>query len=294
MIDYFQADKHLISAQQQSPETYLVYNYTASAQSLSRAGVLLIFLATLIACSSGSGDGLDESGTPLDSDAGDSSDENGLDNDSKVSANYQDIQDKVFDISCATSGCHSGAAAPLGLRLDSVSSFDHTVNQPSVQQDQILRIKPGDPDNSYLIQKLEGTAASGTQMPRNQPALPVETIQAIRDWIEAGALGPRFTSLQSNFFTPVCTQCHVGSSPAGGLNLEEAQSHMNLVGIPRSNGPENRVTAGNAADSFLMDKLEGNNLGGDRGDRMPLGGPFLSADEISVFKRWIDEGAVDN
>jgi mono/diheme cytochrome c family protein len=47
------------------------------------------------------------------------------------------------------------------------------------------------------------------------------------------------------------------------------------------------VKAGDAAGSELIKRLEGQSL-----PRMPMTGPpFLTADEIALFKRWIDDGA---
>jgi hypothetical protein len=51
-------------------------------------------------------------------------------------------------------------------------------------------VRPGDPDASYLIQKLEGRAAVGARMPLGAPALPQATIDVIRQWITQGAQRP--------------------------------------------------------------------------------------------------------
>ena len=128
-------------------------------------------------------------------------------------------------------------------------------------------------------------------MPLNRPALSNEKIQVLRSWVNNGALGPTLSSIQQNVFTPICTQCHVGMNPPANLNLEQGQAFNNLVGIKRAFATEIRVIAGDANNSFLIDKLEGNNLGGSRGDRMPLAGPFLDQDIINVIRDWIDDGA---
>jgi hypothetical protein len=56
-----------------------------------------------------------------------------------------------------------------------------------VQQATLLRVAAGDPDNSYLVQKLEGTAASGGRMPLGAGALDQALINDIRQWITDGA-----------------------------------------------------------------------------------------------------------
>ena len=58
---------------------------------------------------------------------------------------------------------------------------------PRCAGDGRVRVIPGDPDESLLIQKLEGTQDCGDRMPRNRDPLPAASIETIRDWIEAGA-----------------------------------------------------------------------------------------------------------
>ena len=67
------------------------------------------------------------------------------------------------------------------------NSFANLVSVSSIQDGSLMRVNPGDPDNSYLVQKLEGTAASGVQMPFGGTPLSQATIDNIRDWIAAGA-----------------------------------------------------------------------------------------------------------
>ena len=95
------------------------------------------------------------------------------------------IQDNVFTPICTT--CHAGAAAPNGLRLEEGMSHAMLVNVPSLEVPALLRVEPGNPDDSYLIQKIEGTAAVGGRMPLGGDALPPDTIAAIRQWITDGA-----------------------------------------------------------------------------------------------------------
>lgn len=128
----------------------------------------------------GDGEGLDENGRPPDEGTGGGG--RGL------VAEFASIQANVFTPICTT--CHSGAAAPLGLRLDEGVSYALLVNTPSTEVPALLRVNPGDPDGSYLIQKLEGTAAVGGRMPLGGPPLPAETIAVIRQWILEGAPAP--------------------------------------------------------------------------------------------------------
>jgi hypothetical protein len=108
--------------------------------------------------------------------------------------NFSEIQANIFTPNCATTGCHLGAAAPQGLRLDDANSFGMLVGVASSQESSILRVAPGDPDNSYLLRKLDGSASVGAQMPLSAPPLEQASIDVIRQWITDGAIDDRIPS----------------------------------------------------------------------------------------------------
>ena len=102
-----------------------------------------------------------------------------------TAVNYvADIQ-PIFTDRCV--GCHNAAAAPHGLILDAANSYALLVNVASREVPSLKRVKPGDPDNSYLVQKVEGTAAVGGQMPLGRAPLTDGQIALIRRWISEGA-----------------------------------------------------------------------------------------------------------
>ena len=138
--------------------------------------VTLVASTALVGCGAGNGAGLDGNGRPVG--------EGGADP-PPLAPTFSSIQANVFTPECTI--CHAGANAPLGLRLDEVNSFGMLVGIPSFQVSGLLRVDPDDPDQSYLIQKLEGTAGIGGQMPLNAPALPQSTIAFVRQWITEGA-----------------------------------------------------------------------------------------------------------
>ena len=141
-----------------------------------RACLRLGFVGVVgLAGCAGNGDGLDQSGRPATGGA-----------DAPLTADLKSIQDHVFTPICTQ--CHIDATAPLGFRLDEASAYAMLVNAPSAEVSSLHRVTPGDPDSSYLIQKLEGHAAVGGQMPLGQPPLPAATIAIIRQWITNGAL----------------------------------------------------------------------------------------------------------
>ncbi|MDZ7266496.1 MAG: hypothetical protein ONB48_03520 [candidate division KSB1 bacterium] len=97
------------------------------------------------------------------------------------------IQRFVFSPICVE--CHSGAKAPKGLKLEADDAYKSLVNVPSVEKPEYLRVKPFDPDNSYLVRKLEGGPdIADKRMPLDRPPLPREQIRVIRRWIAGGAL----------------------------------------------------------------------------------------------------------
>lgn len=102
--------------------------------------------------------------------------------------NFSEIQSNVFTPTCATSTCHAGAGPAAGLNLEAANSYAQLVGVASSQDAAILRVAAGNPDNSYLIQKLEGTAASGQQMPAGGTPLPQTDIDVVRQWVTDGAI----------------------------------------------------------------------------------------------------------
>ena len=101
------------------------------------------------------------------------------------------MQTQIFTPLC--SGCHNGsqpAGAPLpgSQSLTAGHTFSDIVGVASIEQPALLRVKANDPDDSYLIHKVEGTAGiTGAQMPFGGPALSPDTIAQIRSWISGGA-----------------------------------------------------------------------------------------------------------
>ena len=101
-----------------------------------------------------------------------------------------DVQ-PIFTASCALAGCHTGTAPQEGLDLSAGNTFGNTVDIPSTQLPSMNRITPGDPAQSYLVHKIEGTQASaggtGSRMPLGRAALSSTQIATIRAWITSGA-----------------------------------------------------------------------------------------------------------
>jgi hypothetical protein len=98
-----------------------------------------------------------------------------------------DIQAIISNAGCAGASCHDGITIQAGLRLLPDSSYGYLVNVASTEVLSKMIVAPGDLANSYLIDKLEGTATVGVQMPATGQALSAGNITMIKNWIIKGA-----------------------------------------------------------------------------------------------------------
>jgi hypothetical protein len=114
-----------------------------------------------------------------------------------LEVSFSSIQENIFNLtdSAGRAGCinchtNAGGRTPAsGLNLATGFSYDALVNRASVGKVGAVRVIPGDPDNSYLVQKIEGAPdIVGMRMPRTGgPYLTLGQIAVIRQWIAEGA-----------------------------------------------------------------------------------------------------------
>jgi hypothetical protein len=107
-----------------------------------------------------------------------------------------------------------------------------------------------------------------------------------------------FTTIQTQVFTVSCTfsACHSADSPQQGMNLTAGSAYANLVNVPSVELAdlgiaEDRVTPGQPAQSYIIEKLKNNPP--RSGVQMPVGQPLDTA-RIDLVMRWIQEGAQNN
>lgn len=101
---------------------------------------------------------------------------------------FSEIQAGLFTPSCATVGCHSGANPDGDLNLEAANSYAMLIGIASSQQPGVQLVNPGNPDMSYLVQKLENAAGiTGGQMPPSG-TIPQPDIDVVRQWISDGAM----------------------------------------------------------------------------------------------------------
>lgn len=128
----------------------------------------------------GSGVGLDQQGNPLDST-----------NQTTDSISFSAQVQPIFTNNCAFAGCHAGTSPQQGMNLSGGLAHQNIVNVPSTERSGMMRVRPFQPDSSYLVHKIQGTqgtvGGSGGQMPLGGTPLSAQQIALIRAWITQGA-----------------------------------------------------------------------------------------------------------
>jgi mono/diheme cytochrome c family protein len=98
-----------------------------------------------------------------------------------------DVQ-PIFNSTCVI--CHQGAGQ-AGLTLEPGKTYINLVGVKSTESP-LMRVQAGAPDQSYLMNKLQGTqvqaGGQGAQMPLNGTPLSSAQIELVRQWISQGAL----------------------------------------------------------------------------------------------------------
>jgi hypothetical protein len=108
---------------------------------------------------------------------------------------FTSIQRDIFEAADSSgrrncTACHSniGRTPSGGLILDHDAAYDSIVRVASSRKAGAVRIVPGDPDGSYLVQKVEGASGIvGVRMPFGGPYLSDGQILILRRWIQLGA-----------------------------------------------------------------------------------------------------------
>ncbi len=106
----------------------------------------------------------------------------------------------ILQRGCVFSSCHGGPSAypSLGEAVD----YNALVGVTSREVPSLRLVAPGDPAQSWLMIKLDGTMLQraecradprvcGVSMPQGVPILSRAERDLVRDWISMGAPGPR-------------------------------------------------------------------------------------------------------
>ncbi|GAC1427526.1 MAG: cytochrome c oxidase subunit II [Chloroflexota bacterium] len=105
--------------------------------------------------------------------------------------------------------------------------------------------------------------------------------------------GVSYTADIYPIFQNHCAACHMNGQKMGGLNLA-SYATLNQGGSTAAGGPVNGpvLVPNSHAQSYLWDVVAGTDLRG--GQKMPLGGPYLSQADVNKIASWIDNGAKNN
>lgn len=215
---------------------------------------------------------------------------------------------KIFEDSCTA--CHSEGGDDVSLegapsRLVGVKS--KATKKPLVVA--------GDPNASYLYQKVIGAKGiEGDAMPPGDP-LPSAQKKAIKDWIAglkpaapapeptpapaptpapsastggakpeaAGAVklkAPELEPKVRKIFADKCNACH----DAGGDEIVLAGDLGHLTKDKSKETGKPLVVPGDVEKSYLVNKLTGKDI---KGEQMPMGDDPLTAAEMDAVRQWI-------
>ncbi|HMB93150.1 MAG TPA: DUF5777 family beta-barrel protein [Rhodothermales bacterium] len=91
---------------------------------------------------------------------------------------------EIFSTTCTQAGCHVGPVPQQEMDLTPEHFYQSIVDEPSKEKPDLKRVNPGDPENSYLIHKIEGRSdIEGVQMPLVGDKLSEEQVNTIKAWI---------------------------------------------------------------------------------------------------------------
>ena len=99
-----------------------------------------------------------------------------------------ELQNSIFTPKCGVPGCHGPPAPEQGMNLTAGNTFAFTVGVDATELSGFKRVAAGNAADSYLYMKVAGDPRIvGERMPFGGMLTAAE-IEAIRAWIDAGAL----------------------------------------------------------------------------------------------------------
>ncbi|RMG17677.1 MAG: hypothetical protein D6729_08425 [Deltaproteobacteria bacterium] len=148
---------------------------------LAKVFAVVVLAPTLAACGGG-GNGKKDGGDP--------------DGGVTYEPTYESISSNILRGCAASKSCHAADNLIGEVVLDPATAYPTLLNQETKDLPGWKYVVPGDPDSSYLYLKItgdyvqacaqEGVADCGERMPLNGE-LPQAALDAVRDWILAGA-----------------------------------------------------------------------------------------------------------
>ncbi|HJM11289.1 MAG TPA: hypothetical protein QGF40_07880 [Candidatus Marinimicrobia bacterium] len=108
-----------------------------------------------------------------------------MDDNPKASVSFSSDIQPVFDISCATSGCHRTGHF-TNIDLSEGNSYINLVNVESINFAPLKLVDPGKPEDSVLYLKIVESSETGSKMPPGG-TLSDASVTNIQTWITEGA-----------------------------------------------------------------------------------------------------------
>ncbi|MDW7711531.1 MAG: hypothetical protein SCH98_13765 [Deferrisomatales bacterium] len=96
------------------------------------------------------------------------------------------IEAEILVPRCSAVGCHGGARPAGQLDLSAGRSHGELVGVASARRPERLLVAPGNPDGSYLLERL-APGGDTPLMPLGAPRLSEEELERLREWIREGA-----------------------------------------------------------------------------------------------------------
>ncbi len=108
---------------------------------------------------------------------------------SSIQANIFESADAAGRVACVNCHTSTGRTPSGGMNLNHDVAYDQIVNVASRGKAGAIRVIPGDPENSYIVQKLEGRPGIvGRRMPfSGAPFLTDGQMLILKRWIAIGA-----------------------------------------------------------------------------------------------------------
>jgi hypothetical protein len=225
---------------------------------------------------------------------------------------YNDDVRRIFQLRGCTV-CHR-PGSPIGVDIQDpfnpVTGLATTRNTWAVPEaypgeTPEFNVVAGDPDNSFLMQKITGMVPAnghgGGAMPMQVPALVETEINTLRAWVERGAPNDAsFTAEVRPIFgdendlgsgAGKCVFCHYEGTP-NEPDLTNPFSPKGLINVKaRYRADMVRVLPGSPDDSLMIRKVSLERADSEYGAPMPYSYSSLTASQIETVRRWILEGA---
>ncbi len=218
----------------------------------------------------------------------------------------------VFEEYCTA--CHAEGGDPNDPSEFSLEGdLSGLVGRKSNESSRLL-IAPGDPNSSYLMDKVLGTQAMQEDlMPLGDDPLSAENLQLIRDWIAsmpgeeaapaaapaavpapsaptaapaAPAPDPALEANAKAVFDEYCTTCHAEGGSLDDPSEFPLEGDLSILIGRKSNESDKLLIApGDPDGSYLMDKVLGTPA--MKEELMPLGDDPVPADKLQALRDWI-------